>query len=67
MQLAQWSGFNGMVDDVVRLANQLAHWVLLEPTKISENLLKSMSDRFRISAPDMDKLVEELIPLKEAS
>lgn len=55
------------VDDVVRLANQLAHWVLLEPTKISENLLKSMSDRFRISAPDMDKLVEELIPLKEAS
>ncbi len=58
---------NYQIKDIVTLANQLAHWVLLEPTRMDEELLNQLYEKFGLSSQDADALVEELMPLKSAA
>jgi len=55
------------ITDVVRLANQLTHWVSLEPNKIEQNVLDGAAKAFGLSNTDLDKLAEELMEFREAS
>ena len=49
------------IADVVRLANQLAHWVAMEPHWIEQHVLDSEADSFELDYKDLDTLVEELL------
>ena len=55
------------INDVVRLANQLTHWVLLEPNKIEQDVLDSAAESFGLSSRDLDALADDLMGLKKAS
>lgn len=48
------------VYEVVGLANQLSHWILLDPQRINRALLDSLSRRFGLDDLGMEALVVEL-------
>lgn len=52
------------LSEIVSLANQLAHWILLQPTHMNEALCEMLFSRFAISPTEVDALIEELIKLK---
>lgn len=47
--------------ELVGFANQVAHWVNLEPHQIDQKLLAAQQERFGISTKDLEKLVEEML------
>ncbi len=55
------------MDDIVRFANQLAHWVLLEPCKIESYILNYSSRIFGLNHIQVDQLAEELSALAPKS
>ena len=51
---------------IVALANQLSHWVALNPTRIDKTLLESLAKFYRLgSESQIEELVNELMPLRE--
>jgi HD-like signal output (HDOD) protein len=58
-------GANLAIHEIVAVANQLNHWVLLQPHRIEAQILSDFSGRFSLSEKDMDQLAQELMPLKE--
>lgn len=51
-------------DDVIRFANQLSHWVCLEPTKMDTELLDALLKKVEMSEAELEKIVErDLLPL----
>ena len=55
------------ITDVVRLANQLSHWIQLEPNKIEQELLIQSAQLFGLSEGDLDGIAEEFMTLRQAS
>jgi HD-like signal output (HDOD) protein len=53
--------------DAATFANQLAHWVLLNPNRIDEQLLHGTGANFGYDEPALEKLAEELIELNKAA
>ena len=58
---------NYQIRDIVTFANQLGHWILLQPTRMDEKLIQTFYEKFGLTAQDADVLVEELMPLKSAA
>lgn len=54
-------------EDIIRFANQLGHWVRLEPTKIEQEILDYSCKKFGLDSAQLDQLAEELIPFNAAS
>lgn len=48
---------------IVILANQLTHWLQLNPAMIDQKLMETSGSMLGLSTSDLDKLVEELMPL----
>ena len=55
------------IDDVVTFANQLAHWVLLQPAQMDDDILEAAYEKFGIAPKEAEGLINELLPLKAAS
>ncbi len=53
--------------EVVGLANQVAHWIQLEPNQMDEKLYKAFCARFRLNEQAADKLVEEMMAFRTAA
>ena len=53
------------INDIVTLANQFTHWLLLQPSRIDDNILNAATKSLRLESRDVDLLVEELLPLRE--
>lgn len=53
--------------DIITLANQLTHWVMLEPTQMDEEILIASYKNFGITPAQAEDLVNELLPLKSAA
>ncbi|HYX34660.1 MAG TPA: HDOD domain-containing protein [Oligoflexus sp.] len=53
--------------EVVGLANQIGHWIQLEPNKMDEKLYKAFCARFRLSQQAAEKLVDEMMVLRSAA
>jgi HD-like signal output (HDOD) protein len=53
--------------ELVGLANQMAHWIQLEPNQIDEKLYKALCSRFKVSDQAAEKLVDEIILLCSAA
>ena len=55
------------ITDIVRLANQLSHWIQLEPNKIEQELLVASAQTFGLTEADLDKVADDLMTLRQAS
>ncbi len=53
------------VQQIVAIANQFCHWVLLQPTRIEENLLERYAKIFGVEGEKKSQLAEQLMQLKE--
>jgi hypothetical protein len=53
--------------EVVGLANQVAHWIQLEPNQMDEKLYKAFCTRFKLNEQAAEKLVEEMMTLRNAA
>lgn len=53
--------------EIVGLANQIAHWIQLEPNQMDEKLYKSFCTRFKMNDQAAEKLVEEMMALRAAA
>jgi hypothetical protein len=53
--------------DVVGLANQVAHWIQLEPNQMDEKLYKAFCVRFKLNDQAAEKLVDEMMSLRTAA
>jgi len=51
--------------EIIALANQLTHWILLRPERIDNELLEHLAKRFEINNAEMEKLVKEMVPISE--
>lgn len=49
--------------DYILFANQLTHWVNLEPNRVDQSLLKLAHQRFQLNEKETDKLAESFLPL----
>ena len=58
---------NTNILDVVRLANQLSHWVLLEPNKIDQKLLESSAKIFGLDQKGLEGVADSLMELRPAA
>lgn len=50
--------------DIVRLANQLTHWISLEPNKIEQEVLDASATSFGLSSRELDQLAEDLMQFR---
>ncbi|WP_207912299.1 HDOD domain-containing protein [Pseudobacteriovorax antillogorgiicola] len=55
------------VNDLVTFANQLSHWVLLQPTQMNEALLEASYEKFGLSPAQAEVLINEIMPLKSVA
>ena len=55
------------IKDVVTFANQLTHWVLLEPAQMDDDILEAAYEKFGIKPQEAEQLIDEVLPLKAAS
>ncbi len=55
------------ISDIIRLANQLTHWVQLTPNRIDEPLLKSAFKAVGLDERAGEALADQLIPLKQSA
>ncbi len=55
------------IGDIVAFANQLSHWVQLVPHQMDERLLDALYEKFSLTPQQAEKMVEELMPLKEVA
>ena len=53
--------------EVVGLANQIAHWIQLQPSQMDEKLYKSFCTRFKLNEQAAEKLVNEMMSLRNAA
>lgn len=49
--------------EIVALANQMSHWVLLRPSRIDQDLLENLCKLANISKKDLDDLGDALAPI----
>lgn len=49
---------------LIALANQLVHWILLEPERIDPVVLNGAAEFFHLKDSDLERLSAELMPLK---
>lgn len=54
------------IPDLVVLANQLTHWVLLNPNRIDKTLLDKTTKQMRLSDGDLQKFVNEMIKMSKS-
>lgn len=54
------------IPDLVVLANQLTHWVLLNPNRIDKSLLDKTAKQMRLSDGDLQKFVNDMIKLSKS-
>lgn len=52
------------ITELVSLANQIAHWILLQPHQMNEPLYKSLCQRFNLTETEAEHLAESLMPLR---
>lgn len=50
--------------DYILFANQLTHWVNLEPNRVDQTLLRYAHQRFNLDEKETDKLAESFLPLR---
>ena len=55
------------INDLVSFANQLSHWVQLEPHKMDERLLEALYKKYSLSTQQVDAIVRKLMPLKSVA
>ena len=55
------------ISDIVCFANQLSHWVLLQPTQMNEEILESCYEKFGLESSDAEDLIAEIMPLKSGA
>ena len=54
----------GAIAELSGLANAITHWIMLEPTRISEKHLESLCKGFGLSTTKLEKMVERYQKLK---
>ena len=53
--------------EIVALANQLTHWVELNPHRIDETLMSALLERFKATQPEMEQLVADYLSQSKKS
>lgn len=55
------------IKDLVSFSNQLTHWVQLAPHQMDERILEAHYEKFSLSPAQVERMVEELMPLKNVA
>ena len=55
-----------VMDDIVGLANQLAHWINLEPHRMDDDLTEAYCRKFGIPKPKLEEIADQLMSLRSA-
>ncbi len=53
------------IAEVIAISNQMMHWVMLQPHRMDQGILKDFCDRFGISEQELDKLALDLDIIKK--
>ncbi len=53
--------------ELIGMANQMAHWIQLEPNQMDEKLYKAFCARFKMNEQQAEKLVDEMMSLRSAA
>lgn len=55
------------LNEIVGFANQIAHWIQLQPHQMDQKLYQAFCQRFKLSEKDAEKLVDEMMSLRVAA
>lgn len=58
-------GNNLEIWEIVNIANQLSHWILLQPHRIEHKTIQVFSQRFGLKERDLDRLIKEMEGLRD--
>lgn len=53
--------------ELVALANQMTHWLYLQPHQMNQSLFKALCMRFQLNPTQAEKLVEDMLALRNAA
>lgn len=54
------------LSELIGLANQMSHWVSLQPHQMDQKLFRALCEQFSLTPSQAEKLIEEMLPLRSA-
>lgn len=53
--------------ELIALANQMAHWLSLQPHQMNQSLFKALCMRFQLSQTEAETLIEDMLYLRQSA